>query len=41
MAEIFPEPITRLPEADIPLRGLKAYLSLTYLMMQSIVDIPV
>ncbi|MHC4541141.1 MAG: cupin domain-containing protein [Planctomycetota bacterium] len=27
MAEIFPESITRLPEADIPLRGLKAYLS--------------
>jgi quercetin dioxygenase-like cupin family protein len=27
MAEIFPEPIRSLPEADIPLSGLKAYLS--------------
>ena len=27
MAETFPEPITNLPEADIPLSGLKAYLS--------------
>ncbi|MHC4118509.1 MAG: cupin domain-containing protein [Planctomycetota bacterium] len=27
MAEIFPEPIRNLPEADIPLDGLKAYLS--------------
>lgn len=27
MAEIFPEPIKNLPEADIPLDGLKAYLS--------------
>ncbi len=27
MAEIFPEPIRNLPEADIPLSGLKAYLS--------------
>jgi mannose-6-phosphate isomerase-like protein (cupin superfamily) len=27
MPEIFPEPITKLPEADIPLAGLKAYLS--------------
>ena len=27
MSEIFPEPITKLPEADIPLSGLKAYLS--------------
>jgi mannose-6-phosphate isomerase-like protein (cupin superfamily) len=27
MAEIFPEPIRDLPEADIPLDGLKAYLS--------------
>lgn len=24
---IFPEPILRLPEADIPLKGIKAYLS--------------
>ncbi len=27
MSEIFPEPIKNLPEADIPLDGIKAYLS--------------
>lgn len=27
MSNIFPEPITNLPEADIPLAGIKAYLS--------------
>ena len=27
MTEIFPEPIRKLPEADIPLKGAKAYLS--------------
>ena len=27
MREVFPEPIRCLPQADIPLRGLKAYLS--------------
>jgi quercetin dioxygenase-like cupin family protein len=27
MSEIFPEPIRSLPRADIPLSGLKAYLS--------------
>ena len=27
MSAFFPEPITKLPEADIPLAGLKAYLS--------------
>jgi quercetin dioxygenase-like cupin family protein len=27
MAEIFPEPIRNLPEADIALSGIKAYLS--------------
>ena len=27
MTEIFPEPIKNLPEADIPLAGVKAYLS--------------
>ena len=27
MSGIFPEPIRNLPEADIPLSGLKAYLS--------------
>ena len=25
--EIFPEPILKLPEADIPFEGIKAYLS--------------
>ena len=27
MIEIFPEPILRLPEADIPLEGIKAHLA--------------
>ena len=27
MSEIFPEPIRNLPEADIPIEGIKAYLS--------------
>lgn len=27
MTEIFPQPIRELPEADIPLEGIKAYLS--------------
>ena len=27
MSEVFPEPITNLPKADIPLAGLKAYIS--------------
>lgn len=27
MLELFPEPIMNLPEADIPLNGIKAYLS--------------
>ena len=27
MSEIFPQPIRELPEADIPLEGVKAYLS--------------
>lgn len=27
MKEVFPEPILKLPEADIPLKGIKAYLS--------------
>ncbi len=27
MADIFPEPIRNLPQADIPLSGIKAYLS--------------
>jgi quercetin dioxygenase-like cupin family protein len=27
MSEIFPEPVRRLPEADIPIKGITAYLS--------------
>jgi quercetin dioxygenase-like cupin family protein len=27
MKDIFPEPITKLPEADMPLKGVRAYLS--------------
>jgi quercetin dioxygenase-like cupin family protein len=27
MSEVFPDPIKNLPEADIPLEGIKAYLS--------------
>lgn len=27
MSEVFPEPIRNLPEADIPIEGIKAYLS--------------
>jgi quercetin dioxygenase-like cupin family protein len=27
MPEVFPEPIRSLPQADVPLRGAKAYLS--------------
>jgi len=27
MKDMFPEPITRLPEANIPIEGVKAYLS--------------
>ena len=27
MSEVFPEPIKNLPGADIPLEGIKAYLS--------------
>ena len=27
MSEVFPGPIRNLPEADIPLKGIKAYLS--------------
>jgi quercetin dioxygenase-like cupin family protein len=26
MAQIFPQPITALPEADIPIKGIKAFL---------------
>ncbi len=27
MSQVFPLPITNLPEADVPLKGVKAYLS--------------
>jgi Uncharacterized conserved protein, contains double-stranded beta-helix domain len=27
MSDIFPEPVTNLPEAEIPLKGISAYLS--------------
>ena len=27
MSEVFPEPVTRLPQADIPFSGVSAYLS--------------
>ena len=27
MSKIFPDPVINLPEADIPLRGIRAYLS--------------
>jgi quercetin dioxygenase-like cupin family protein len=27
MSEIFPEPIRNLPEADVPIKGVRAYLS--------------
>jgi quercetin dioxygenase-like cupin family protein len=27
MSKIFPEPIENLPEADVPIKGVKAYLS--------------
>ncbi len=27
MSKVFPDPITRLPEADVPFDGVKAYLS--------------
>ncbi len=30
MSEVFPEPIRNLPEADIPIEGIKAYLSQSY-----------
>ncbi|NOY09449.1 MAG: cupin domain-containing protein [Spirochaetes bacterium] len=46
MDEIFPEPIRKLPEADIPLNGVKAYLSqsrhhqLLFMQFENNVDIP-
>jgi len=46
MPEIFPEPITKLPEADIPLAGFKAYLSqskdhqVLFMQFEESVDLP-
>ena len=44
--EIFPEPVTALPEADIPLKGVKAYLSqadrhqIIFMAFEEDVDLP-
>ena len=46
MSEIFPEPITKLPLADIPLVGLKAHLSqsdyhqVLFMQFEEDVDLP-
>jgi mannose-6-phosphate isomerase-like protein (cupin superfamily) len=46
MSEIFPEPIRKLPVADIPLAGLKAYLSqsdkhqILFMQFEESVDLP-
>jgi quercetin dioxygenase-like cupin family protein len=46
MKELFPEPIQNLPEADIPLEGLKAYLSqsenhqILFMKFEADVDLP-
>jgi mannose-6-phosphate isomerase-like protein (cupin superfamily) len=46
MSEIFPEPIKKLPEADIPLEGIKAYLSqsdthqIIFMEFEKDVDLP-
>ena len=46
MSEIFPEPITKLPLADIPLVGLKAHLSqsdnhqVLFMQFEESVDLP-
>jgi quercetin dioxygenase-like cupin family protein len=46
MEEIFPEPIRNLPEADIPLNGIKAYLSqsashqIIFMQFNQDVDLP-
>ena len=46
MPEIFAQPITNLPEADIPLAGVKAYLSqsdshqIVFMEFQNDVDLP-
>lgn len=46
MINIFPEPIRNLPEADIPIDGIKAYLSqaenhqLIFMQFEKDVDLP-
>lgn len=46
MTEIFPKPIRSLPEADIPLEGIKAYLSqsashqIIFMEFENDVDLP-
>ncbi len=46
MKELFPEPILKLPEADIPLKGIKAYLSqgedhqIIFMMFDEDVELP-
>lgn len=46
MSEVFPSPIRNLPEADIPLEGVKAYLSqsdthqIIFMEFEKEVDLP-
>lgn len=46
MSQIFPEPITDLPEADVPINGIKAYLSqglnhqIVFMYFSKDVDVP-
>ncbi len=46
MKNLFPDPIKNLPEADIPLAGIKAYLSqsndhqLIFMQFEKDVDLP-
>ncbi len=46
MSEVFPSPIRNLPEADIPLEGVKAYLSqsdthqIIFMEFEKDVDLP-
>lgn len=46
MSQIFPEPIKDLPEADVPIKGIKAYLSqgsnhqIVFMEFSEDVDVP-
>jgi len=46
MSQIFPKPITDLPEADVPINGIKAYLSqglnhqIVFMEFSEDVDVP-